>query len=204
MARNSFVAVTILGIALAVSCSATTLRDTWIAKDFTGGPLRNVLVVGLSAEPTNRRTFEDTLVSRLGAKKVKATASYTVMTGKDLPKEADLRAIVKEKGYDGVFVSRVVGEETRTSYSPGVSMAVPMYGSPFYGYYGGWYTSAYSPGYMVSEKVVNVETTVWSTQGEGKLIWSGISETVSPPSIPKACDELAIVVVDNLWQAKLL
>lgn len=204
MVRRIVSAAFVVGVALAVAgCGSTQMRDTWKAPDFQGGPLKNVLVVGLAKDSVNRRTFEDILVAEIREKKVLATASYTLTVDAN-PTEAELRDLVKQKGFDGVFVTRVVGNEVRTSYMPGTTVSAPVYGAGMYGYYGGWYATAYSPGYMVNEKIVSVETSVWSAQGDGKLIWSGVSETVDPTSVAKASQELSLLVVNTLWKAKLL
>jgi len=165
--------------------------------------MKKVLVIGVAKEEGNRRTFEDTLVQAFKGAKIDAVASYTVM-GDQKVNEENLRAKVKEGGFDGVTLTRLVAKETRITSVPPTMYTAPGYGwGPYYGY-NSWYTDVYSPGYLISETVVRLETQAWHASDKGKLVWSGVSETVEPKSVPALCTALSTLLIQDLRKHKLI
>ena len=159
----------------AASCANTKLVSSW--KDPGTGQLtfKKVLVLVLSKDPSVRRAAEDTLVSEI--KRTTAVASYTIFPSEDYgAQEAAAKEKIKEMGFDGAIVMRMVDKSQQTNWVPG---SYPMAYGSFYGYWGYGYGVAYSPGYMVTDTIVKIETNIYSVQND-KLLWSGLSETFNP------------------------
>ena len=61
---------------------------------------------------------------------------------------------------------------------------------PYYGY--GW-SAAYSPGYVVTDTIVRVETLVFDLK-QNKLVWAGQSETTNPENLHQFMRDLVKAV----------
>jgi len=87
-------------------------------------------------------------------------------------------AAIKDSGASAVFVLRPIAVNNEQTYVPPTYMGGGPYGGfgPYYGY--GW-GAAYSPGYVVNNTVVRVESLVFDLR-QDKLIWGGQSETTNP------------------------
>jgi hypothetical protein len=170
-------AVVTSAVALAgAACSTpTAVTSEWKDPSYTAGPLHNVLVFGARLDDNQRRTLEDGFVSALNAHGVRATPSYTIFSG-PLPERSEARATIQKGGFDGVLVSTMRGVKERTYVEPGAG-----WGGSFYGdYWGaGWGGPAV---YTQTDEYVKFETTIWDPSGDGKLIWSAVTQTENPMS----------------------
>lgn len=119
-----------------------------------------------------------------------AVASYTVLPESDLADEDKVRAAVVKSGVEAIIVMRPVYDEQETRYVPG---AYPTYYNSFYGYYGWAYPVVYSPGYYRQDRLVGIETNIYDTK-DGKLVWSGLSETTNPKDTRKTIADTAKAV----------
>ena len=61
----------------------------------------------------------------------------------------------------------------------------------------------YSPGYLVQDKVVTMDTNVYSL-AEGKLVWASRSATYNPMKIPQLVDEIATATTSEMKKQKLI
>jgi len=66
----------------------------------------------------------------------------------------------------------VVGRERQVSYEPGVVWVGPHYRRFWGGYWGYGWGTVYEPGYLREDKVVSVETLVYSFE-QDELVWAG-------------------------------
>ena len=197
--RNLKYAVAGLAL-LASACGTTKWVNTWTDPGAAGrAPVKKVLVIGMSADMANRRAFEDAMTAALQGHKVQAIASTTVLPEGEVAEDV-LRAKVKEGGYDGVLITRLVSVDEKTDYVPPTSgVVVGGYGwGPYYGAYGGWYGTVYSPGYLVNTTVVRLQTRVWGTEGQGTPLWTGVSESVDPSEVKSLCKEISFMVAKEL------
>ncbi|MGH9868735.1 MAG: hypothetical protein ACREAA_11305 [Candidatus Polarisedimenticolia bacterium] len=200
--RAATLTALVLAAVLSTGCPSTKWVNSWAQEPVAVAPMKKILVIGMAKEEANRRTFEDTLVKALEGAGVSAVASYTVM-GDEKVNEENLRAKVKEGGFDGVTLTRLVSKETRVTSVPPSMYTAPGYGwGPYYGY-SSWST-VYSPGYLISETVVRLESQAWHAGDKGTLVWSGVSETVEPKSVPAICSALSTLLVKDLKKHKLI
>ena len=185
---------------LATACAGTKWVDTWTEPAAAGRPpMKKVLVIGMSADMANRRAFEDAMTASLQGYKVQATPSSQVLPEGQVTEDV-LRAKVKEGGYDGVLITRLVSVDEQTDYvPPSTGVVAGGYGwGPYYGAYGGWYGTVYSPGYLVNTTVVRLQSRLWVAEGEGKPVWTGVSESVDPSEVKSLSKEISFMVAKEL------
>jgi hypothetical protein len=192
------VLVVILFAACMAGCASTTIKDTW--KDPSVSPesmqFKKVLVVAMLPE-ASRRVAEDEMVRHV---RTQAVPSYTLISSEELKDVDAAKRKVKEQGFDGAIIMRMVGQEQRVSYVPG---SYPGYYGSFYGYYGYAGSLAYDPGYVTTDTIVNLETNVYSLR-EDKLLWSGLSETFNPKNLTTMIDGVASATARQLEKEGLL
>ena len=195
------------GLLLAVLASVTLLSAgspkielSFKNPDYTGGTLKNILVLALNGKAENRAEFEDELVAAITRPGVTAVQSYVFLPRPDAtPIDMnDLRVVIKDQNFDGVVVARLTKADKTTVYTPGtVYTPLPYYGT-FADYYGALYPVVYSPGYMETVKIAQVETNSYSTaRPDGQLIWTGTTNTFDAKSPMKVIKDLVKLVVEE-------
>lgn len=179
---------------LAACSTPTQVTSSWRDPTYEAAPLRNWLVIGARVDATHRRMLEDRFAAELGAHGVRATPSYRVFATEALPEREEARAAVASAGYDGVLVSTKKGVRETFSVEPGDT------------FWGGFYGPAWvtSPPYIDTDEYVKFETTVWDPRGEGKLVWSTVTNTVNPTSEADFVSSLTRTIVPALTKAGFL
>jgi hypothetical protein len=158
-----------------LACSTpTAITDVWREPNRTATPLRNVVVFAQRLTGTSRHTLEDTFAVELGAHGVRATPSYRLFPD-ELPSRDAVRSALQQAGFDGALVSTARGIQERTTVDPGT----PWVGG-FYEYYGAGMTSV---PYVWTDQYIRFESTLWDMRaGEGKMLWSAVTQTRNPSS----------------------
>jgi FimV-like protein len=102
-------------VALVSGCQTTSVRSAWFDTDFSGPPMRKIVVAGSVNRTADERVLEDIFVEKLRAAGVEAVAGHTVrldvpalpdaepitVTNTELSKDADVAE--KLKGLDFEF-----------------------------------------------------------------------------------------------------
>jgi len=193
-------AATLAIVLLAGGCASTSLTNQWRNTEFTGPPLKKLLVVGVSKDNAVRRIFEDEFAANLRAAGVEAIPSYTQLPQSGQVDEVTLQNAVAAVGADGVLVTRLVKVQQQTQVMPAV------YGPPGVGFYG-WYSSAwvgyYEPPSVYQYDVVTAETSVYGLRKD-ELIWSGTTETFAPTDVKKETKEFAQIIIAALKKAGVI
>jgi hypothetical protein len=181
-----------LGLALVVlvtcSCASTKMTKAWVYPEH--GPLefQNIMAMVLVQDSLVRRSGEDEIVQQI--RKADALASYTVLRDEEMKDESLVRKAVTDSGVDAIIVMRPVYDEQEVRYVQG---SYPVAYNSFYGYYGWAYPVVYSPGYYRNDRLVGVETNIYDTS-DGKLVWSGLSQTTNPKDTRKLVADTAKAV----------
>ena len=191
--RNLLVAIAAL---LAVACATTTLRDQWGDATWRGGPFRKLLVLGVSSNVSERRSFEDIMVARLASAGVEAIPAYRYLPSADKVPEVALDDAVRASGADGLLMSRVLAIDRRTMASTSFA---PVHGLGWYGLYTHWYPVTEVRQYDVA----SVETSLFAADGK-RVVWSGMTQTYAPTSVARDAPAFADVIVEALQQRGLL
>jgi hypothetical protein len=180
---------------------STKLIVSWKHPNIVGGTFKRVLVVGMSANPGRRADFEDALADSLAKPGVEIIPGNSILLRPDAS-AIDLdyvRIQVREFKVDAIVVSRLVSIKDSVTYiPPDVGVPYPYYNS-FYGYYGAIYPVVYSPGYLIEEKTVRIETNVYAISGaDGQLVWTGTSDTFNPKDARKVINGVVKLVSSEL------
>jgi hypothetical protein len=185
--------------------SSTSLTTTWTDPNFTGPSVHKVMVIAVRKTPVNRRLWEDEMVKAIKQRRVTATPSYALWP-EDVPDTQSVVARLRADGYDGAIVTHRLSTEERERYVPGYTTTAPTTAyQPYWGTYVTYYNQVYQPGYVENEKVVTIETQVWVKGGQhGRMVWSGLSESVDPTSAQQVSEELTGLIVPQLVKKRIL
>jgi len=175
------------------SCSTTTMKIVWKNKNYQGEKLKKIFVIGVAENPTMRRVFEDEFAKQLKAHGTNAVSSYSLIPSKELIDRDTVESKMKIVGADAVIVTSLLDRKNRR-----------IYDSNSLGYTRGWYRtySQYheavqyreSRGDYYEYEVVTLETNLYEIRN-GKIIWSGLSETHLDSSPSDVLNEGAVVNV---------
>src|SRR4030095_672905 len=187
---------TILQVVLSVvilslaSCTNTRIISSWRAPDATVNTttMKKVWIMCLVQNESTRRAAEDEMAKRRTGVIFPTYDRYPSELMKD---HSDaVNDGISKSGYDAIIIMRLVSQGQATSYVPGTS---PAYYGGWYGYYGHASAYYYDPGYYRTDEYYNVETNVYSIT-QNKLLWSGMTETMNPASVPSAIREIAAAI----------
>jgi hypothetical protein len=194
----------IFALAMAVAlgltaCAASTkIVNQWVNPDYTSPRFRKIMVIGVSKQPSIRRTFEDQFVTKLKAAGVDAVPSYLYIPEDGQVDEGRLQEAVKLANADAVIITRLVRVEKKTEMSPGFYQPGPF---GFYGGYSAAWLGYYEPPRIYQYDVYISETSLYDMN---QLVWAGTVETTDPGDINKEIERYVDTVIDALKSKKLL
>ena len=188
---------------LLTACATAYVESSW--KDPGVGPndfaFKKVLVMVRVTDGTTRRAGEDELVQYLTsgprgqAGELTAEASYRLLDASDLANREKARALVEAQGFDGFVMMSFVSSEQKVTVQPA------SYGT-VWGYYGAR-SIVYDPGYVRTDTILRVETTIYRVS-DGKLLWTGISRALNPSNVPDLVRDVAKSVGEALREQGLI
>ncbi len=200
--RSRFLAA---AVALATfACATTTFQSTWRSPDARPLKLSGRKVVGVFVsknEPLRRRA-EDAMAREISARGAQGVPAYTILTEEEVRNRDAAKAKLEQLGFSGAVVMRVVGTQTQITYEPAY-WSRPYYRHFWGGYWGWGWGAVWEPGYLVADKIVSVETLVYSLE-QDQLVWAGVSRTVDPTQIDPFIAELATAVTKQMAKDGLL
>ena len=199
--RSRSIRLTGAFIVLALAACATTTQfvNTWKAPDAAPLALRQgdtVVAMVITRSEANRRSGEDALAAELSRRGLRVIPAYTVLSvDQAMDKESALQTL-RATGAVAAFVVRPLQTTRQATFVPPTYYAPVPYGSwgPYYGY--GW-AAPYSPGYVVTDTIVRVETLVFDLK-QNKLVWAGQSETTNPERLDQFMRDLVKTVGDDM------
>jgi hypothetical protein len=146
------------------------------------------VVAALLGNQTVRREVEDEMASRVPGK---AVQSYREFGDGDLKESEDFYSSrLKEEGYDGIVLMRLVKEDESVRYVPG---SYPVYYRSWRRYWGYSWTAFYDPGYYTTDLAYDVEVNVYSL-ARGRLIWTATTTTINPPDRDRVFRDVSRIV----------
>lgn len=178
---------------LIVSCAGTDFKETRVDDADKGNPVSNILIIAVTGNEHNRRSYERKFVAHLKSVGVEAVASE-----KSIPMPGDLKLktetilnTVDQYKNDAVIITQLVGKETDDIYQRG--------GVTRHGYFS--YTR--NPGYSSTITKVRLETNLYDAK-TGERIWSGRSKTLSKDSTDRIMNDVIKTVIANLKKNRLI
>ena len=181
---------------LTLACTASTkLVNSWKAPDAAPLSLKPgdlVIAMVMSKEETTRRTGEDLLGEELRQRGLRPIPSFTLVPTDQVDDKEKAAAAIQDSGAAALVAMRPIAVNKQQTFVPPSYMGGPYGGGwgPYYGY--GW-SAAYSPGYVVTDTIVRVETLVFDLK-QNKLVWAGQSETTNPDNLGQFMRDLVKAV----------
>ena len=189
---------------------STTLDAQWVNPEFAGQrSVRSVMVMSAIRDSTNRRLFEDRMVSVLSAAGVKAVQSYNFIPADGPVSEAQLRRAVADAGVEHALVSRVINVTTEVNVTPGMVMGptwTPGWGwsggwGPGWGGFAGYYNTMWTtsiPPRVTTTQNVHADTRVFDARSAA-VVWSAATTTSTGwDSVPQLIDQFVDVIVQTM------
>ncbi len=189
------VGATIAVAAAELACASTRVTSSWRDPGVGAVRFRKVVGVALARDATLRRLAEDEFVRALGP--AAALAGYAVIPDEEVQDRDRAKARVEAAGADGVVVFRLVGVETEQRWVP------PTYYGHAWGYWGWAAPVVYDPGYLQTDRIVQIETTLYRVS-DARLVWAARSETFNPESAEDLIAGVVRAVIDAMRQDALL
>ena len=186
-------------ILLIISCTGTRTELKQEKDDvvYKGKPVSDILVIAITGNEHNRRSFEKKFVAQLKSVGVDAIASEEAipMPGDlELKKAAILKAVNQYEN-DAVIITHIIGKQEKDVYTRGGSSRRGLYG---------FYSSRSSvPGYSSTSTAVQLETNLFDVKTE-KLMWSGRSKSWSKDSKGSIISDVIKAVIKDLQKNKLI
>ena len=184
---------TVMASLILLSCASTRLSYTWKDASYTSGPLKKILVVAVRKDQLRRRTWEDGFAAALSWHGVDATPSYRLITA-NLPDTSLINTVAMEGHFDGILLVGRVSAEITDDVTGSSSITSPDSPSQTWG---GW-NSNYYPGYPLINEIVKDEVKIRTTQGGGRLIWSGVGEVHESGEDENVSGEIIPLIVREL------
>jgi len=194
----------------ACATRATTLNAQWVNPELAGKKsVRNVMVMAVTRDSTNRRLFEDRMVAALATAGVKATQSYKSIAQDGPVTEEQLRRVVTEAGVSQVMSTRISNVTTDVSVSPGMVMG-PGWG-PGFGWDRGWgpgwggatgfqntmWTTTIPPQVTTTQNV-HADTRLYDAK-TAAVIWSAATTTTTGfDTVPQMIDQFVQLIVNTM------
>lgn len=189
---------------LITGCATTKISSVWKDQSYQV-KIRNIMIIGISKYPANRRTLEDEFVKQINLRGTDAVVSYTILPENKDDNKVVIASKMKELGADAVLITRIASRETVYTKLTGANYTPPTYYSTWSDYYEYSRTNVYSPGYVEEKKYAIMETNIYDA-GKDKLIWSASSATeiFGSDRDQKFIKSYVDVIVKNMVEQKLL
>jgi len=150
-----------------------------------------------------REGREETLAGELRERGVDCEAGHLVLPAKLAGDRVKSMERLKQRGIGAAILMRLVGDEERITYSPGMGWYTQPWYPSFSGYWSYSWSAVYDPGYTWKDRIVTLETVIYSIENDG-LIWAGRSETANPKDIRKFVKDLIDATGKELRKAGLI
>jgi len=196
-------AAAVLIVAGTSLAAKTKFQSVWKAPDaasvsFAG---QKVAALVIDKDDSLRVAGEEALVRELNARGMQGVASYRMVPKEELQSADKARVWFEKAGVQGVVAFRVVNDQRRTTYVP--STWTNTYYTSLWGYYGYGWGAVYDPGYVRDERVISLETLIFSVP-KNALVWAGLSETENPKDGQKVVAEVVKEAVNEMRKQGLL
>jgi hypothetical protein len=197
------VAAAFLIVAGTSLAAKTKFQSVWKSPDaasvsFAG---QKVAALVIDKDDSLRVAGEEALVRELNARGMQGVASYRMVPKEALQSADKARVWFEKAGVQGVVAFRVVNDQRRTTYVP--STWTNTYYTSLWGYYGYGWGAVYDPGYVRDERVISLETLIFSVP-KNALVWAGLSETENPKDGQKVVAEVVKEAVNEMRKQGLL
>ncbi len=143
------------------------------------GQAEKIAIFVVNPDLSMRTGPEETLAREIRKGGRDCVAGYTFLPVELNDDHKRAKEFLKQAGITRAILIRLLSDEERETYVPGTAWYTSAYYPTFSGYWVHGWSTFYSPGYMRSDRVVSMETVVYSIETD-ELLWAGLSETKNP------------------------
>jgi hypothetical protein len=209
LSRSILLSVVLLAIFTAASGKSIKMVTSWFNPKYEGQTFHKVLVIGVAKDLAVRADFEDEMAAEIARPGMLTIPGNQILLRPDPTVKPDLdylREQIRDNQIDAVIVSRVLRIDKKVTSVPSSTYVAPFpYYYSFYGFLDAVYPVVYDPGFTREDKIVSVETNVYSTsKPDGELVWTGVSDSFNPKSAKKVADGLVKEVPKQMEKDGLL
>ena len=177
--KNASLLVAVLTVVLC-GCAATSLKQTWKAPDYQGGPVQKIAVLVIEERDLQRSVLENAFAAELQKQGQDMLPTFKLLTLPEIKadKQAATRKL-REAGADTILIIRLADQITRdrqVQVTPDrFSAAYSSYGmSDWYGYYLG---TGMGTVWGDLRQEVYLDSSLHDLE-TGKRLWFGVTKTV--------------------------
>jgi len=180
--------LTVASFLFCTSCSTTKMGMVWMDKNYQGGKLKKIFIIGVFKNPTVRRMFEDEFVNHLKLQGTEAVPSYSLISSLEMIDRPTVESKMKEVGADGVIVTSLTDQKKQRGQS-----STSYIDRGWHGHYRNTYNSQIVRHQTTSYEyeVFSLETNLYENRNQ-KMIWSALSDTQIPYAQPDSFSEGSI------------
>jgi hypothetical protein len=202
--RSTFAWFAIALAALVSGCETTTVRSAWFDTEFTGPPLRKIVVLGGGISTAESRVFEDIFVEKLRAAGVDAVAGHSAgLDDANLGNDAFVAAVTKT-GAQGLLFVRLLGVDTRTQITTTMVHGGMGWGRDPWGPSWGGSTRMMVPVQQVNQyDLAVVETKLFQVQTK-QLVWAATTSTQNPRTVAREAPGFADLIIGQLASRNII
>ena len=194
---RALVATALVAGAVVSSSAKTRFESVWkspeaVAVSFAGA---KVAALVIDKDDSLRMAGEEALVRELNARGMQGVASYRMVPKEELLNADRARPWYEKAGVQGVVALRVVNDDRRKTIVP--STWTSTYYNSLWGYYSYGWGVTFSPGYTRDERILSLETLVFSVP-KNALLWAGLSVTENQKDGAKVVTEVVKEAVNEM------
>ena len=202
--------ITLLFCITMSSCANTKFTKQWVNEDFDEQPYDDILVLVVAVKMGNRQDAENYIVQKLDEGGINAMQSYDILPKTQTIDEEAVDSAIDGLQLDAIIVMYATGVTEEEYYIPdrrfgvysGYGYGHAHYGS-FYNYYPHAFNYVFIPGYDNTHHVVTLETTLFDLD-DGKMIWSGQSNTFAPESVDDVIHNITVLTINELRKKNII
>jgi len=214
----TIVGMLLLGLTACKTPTSTRISQSFRNPGFEETVFTKLFVLGVAEDQGKRKAFEDAFATAIVKKGGGAQASWTILPESTLLSEEQIHSAVESNQFDGMLTTRLLSVDTKnTKYTPpkkynrgrkalGFVPAGPSWGmgwGGFHNFYAISFTEVHRPGYFDTSKTFRLETNLYSAATQD-LVWTGLSETVDPKSVPDLLESMTRAVAKGLRKEGLI
>jgi len=188
--KVKILSLSLLIIFLQFSVSCTGVTHTWRDEGYRAVPVKKIFVTGIMLDISMKRLVEDEFSSLLYDHNTDGVESYKLISYYSTPDKDTIISTIKSKEADAFIITRLVAYKKGEVPEPGKAYILPNWYYDWYSYYINGFTSISTPGYIIENDLVILETNLYDTATE-KLVWSAQSETAL---LICGCEEIKALV----------
>jgi hypothetical protein len=195
--NRTLIVVALLAAAVVAVSAKTKFESVWKSPEaatvsFAGA---KVAALVIDKDDSLRMAGEEALVRELNARGMQGVASYRMVPKEELLDADRARPWYEKAGVQGVVALRVVNDDRRKTIVP--STWTSTYYTSLWGYYGYGWGAMYTAGYTRDERILSLETLVFSVP-KNALLWAGLSVTENPKEGVKVVAEVVKEAVNEM------